>query len=493
MTTVHSNVPSRRSSPYSSGGVTEAEIDQSTRVPVLFFLGAGIFWLIVSSLLGLIVSLKSHWPTFLDASVWLTYGRVQAAFNSAFLYGWTTSIAIAVGLWLMARLSQNCLRHGAVLLGAGAFWNIGVLGGIGGILLGESTGLLALEMPAFTGPVLLIAYVLIAAWGVFTFYARQYQTTYASQWYLLAALFWFPWIFSVAHMMLVSDPVRGTVQSVLNLWYAWNFVALWLAPVALAVIYYFLPKLLGRPIRYYYLASIGFWTYALIAPWAGVARLTGGPVPAWVSSAGIVASTLLLVPVAIISLNFHASLADPARRHRAGPSLTFVRFAAIAFTVIYVVGAVVAYRNFQEVIQFTHFNTGVWMLTTYAFFSMAMFGAVYFLLPRVLVREWTAPGLVRAHFWCSAAGILILAAALMIGGWVQGSQMNDPEVPIGQVVQSTLPWLVGASVGWVILLAGHVLFAWNVIAMAASREVSQEASAVLLTTPPEMKVKVQST
>lgn len=472
--------------------MTEAQIDESTRVPVMFFVAASIFWLLLASLLGLVVSLKTHWPTFLDGISWLTFGRLQASFTNAFLYGWASCAAFAVGLWLMARLSQNRLVFGPVLILAGAFWNVAVLAGIAGILLGESTGFFALEMPRFTGPLLLIAYALAGAWVVFTFYGRQYQTTYVSQWYLLAAFFWFPWIFSIAQVMLIFAPVRGTLQAVVNFWYASNFIVLWLAPVALATIYYFVPKIVGRPIRYYYLAVIAFWSWAVIAPWTGVARLTSGPVPAWIPSAGIIAAALLLVPVAIISINFHGSLSGEGGRGRS-TTLTFLRFAAIIFTILFVLGALVAFRNFQEVIQFTHFNTGVWMLATYAFFSMTAFGAFYFLLPRIMVREWRSPALTGIHFWCSVVGVLIVAVSLMIAGWIQGVQMNDPEVPFVDVTRATLPWLVGASLGWIVLLIGHVTLAWNIVVLATTRVVSDEGQAILLSTPPEMKVKVQTT
>lgn len=489
MTTAHSNVPSRRSSPYSSGGLTEAEIDQSTRTPVLFFLGWALFWLLVSSFFGLIASLKLHWPHFLDGVEFLTYGRVQAVFTNAFLYGWASSGVFAVGLWMMARLSQARLRHGPLLLVAGVFWNLAVLLGLGGILIGYTTGIPTLEMPSYTAPVLLLSYALVMVWGVFTFHTRQYQTTYTSQWYLLAAFFWFPWIYSVAQLMLVWAPVRGTVQSIVNAWYAYNFFALWLAPLALAAIYYFLPKMLGRPLRYYYLAQVGFWTYALIAPWCGVASLSSGPVPAWVPTAGIVAKTMLLVPVAIIGLNFFGSLKGLYPKVRTSATLTFVLVAILAFTVVHVGQALFAYRNWQEVIQFTHFGTAFEMLGRYAFFSMAVFGAVYFLLPRIMTREWRFPGLIKIHFWCSLGGMLLITASLLIAGWVQGGQINTPDVAFVDGVRSTIPWLVGASFGWMVLLVGHIAFVLNIASLVGSRTVSDESRAILLSNPPEMKVQ----
>src|SRR5688572_12164634 len=65
-----------------------ALIDASTRGPVLTFFATGIAWLLVSTLLGLIVSIKLHSPGFLGDTSFLTYGRVYPAYTNAFLYGW---------------------------------------------------------------------------------------------------------------------------------------------------------------------------------------------------------------------------------------------------------------------------------------------------------------------------------------------------------------------------------------------------------------------
>ena len=34
--------------------------------------------------------------------------------------------------------------------------------------------------------------------------------------------------------------------------------------------YYMIPKVIGRPVYSYHLATIGFWTYALFSSWTGM-------------------------------------------------------------------------------------------------------------------------------------------------------------------------------------------------------------------------------
>src|ERR1043165_8180558 len=78
----------------------------TARLPlVVLFLSAGV-WLGISSLLGLIASLKFHMPGLLANLAWLTYGRVRPAANDAFLYGFCLQIALGVSLWLISRLGR---------------------------------------------------------------------------------------------------------------------------------------------------------------------------------------------------------------------------------------------------------------------------------------------------------------------------------------------------------------------------------------------------
>ena len=70
--------------------------------------------------------------------------------------------------------------------------------GLLGILAGNFTPAESLELPGYATPILLIAYALIGAWGVQTFLKREKRTVNVSQWYILGALFWFPWIYMIA-------------------------------------------------------------------------------------------------------------------------------------------------------------------------------------------------------------------------------------------------------------------------------------------------------
>src|SRR3954463_7862630 len=68
--------------------IERALIDASTRGPVLTLFGTAVGWLLISTLLGFIASVKLHSPEFLGNISFLTYGRVYPAFTNSFIYGW---------------------------------------------------------------------------------------------------------------------------------------------------------------------------------------------------------------------------------------------------------------------------------------------------------------------------------------------------------------------------------------------------------------------
>ncbi len=460
-----SQLISPSSNPYSSEHASVraelSEIDASIRTASVFFVVSAIGWLMIGTVFALMAAFKAHQPDFLGAYDFLTFGRVRSAHLNAMALGWGNNIIFAVGLWIMARLCRSPIQHKGLLLIAGVFWNIGLTVGIVGILRGDMTSVEWLEIPQYATPMLVVAYALIAVWGIMAFRFRKGEHVYVSQWYILAGLFWFPWLYVVAQAVIIWFPARGVVQSVANWWFAHNVLGLWLTPMALATAYYLIPKVLGRPIYSYYLSVLGFWALAIFYNWAGVHHLIGGPIPVWLISAGIVASIMMVIPVIVVAINHHMTVVGLHREVWRSPTLRFIVFGAISYTLVSLIGSTMALRSVSEVTHFTHFTIGHAHHGVYAFFTMIMFGGVYYMMPRLLKREWPSAGLIKLHFWGCALGITVMVVALQTGGWIQGMEMNNPEIPFLEVVQNTIPWLKARSVSGIFLTVGHIAFAVN--------------------------------
>ncbi len=449
-----------------------SEIDRQMRVPVIMFLCFAVLWLQIGTFFAMVSSIKLHNPEFLGDLSWLTFGRTRSAHLNSVAYGWANNAVFGVGLWIMARLCKVTVRHAGILITAGIFWNIGVAAGVFGILSGGMTSIEWLEMPMQVAPLLALSYAMIGVWGVIMFRYRALGHVYVSQWYILGGLFWFPWIYMIAQVMILWVPARGTVQAITNWWFAHNVLGLWYTPMGLAAIYYFLPKVLGRPIHSYYLSVLGFWSLALFYNWAGVHHLIGGPIPVWLISAGIVASVMMVIPAIVTAINHHMTAVGNARAVWCSPTLRFIVFGAMSYTFASLFGSAMALRDINVVTHFSQFTVGHAHHGAYAFFTMVMFGSVYFMVPRLLKREWPSAALIKVHFWGTAIGIGIMLFALHIGGWIQGEMWNElkdgaPVYSNLDVSQALVKWFLSRSFAGILLTIGHVAFLVNFVWMLA--------------------------
>jgi len=429
---------------------------------MLFFSAA--VWLLVASAFGLIASIKFHAPGFLADCAGLTYGRVRPAAVNSMLYGFCLPSGLGITLWVLARL--GCARLAApwmVAVGA-ACWNLGVALGILGILRGSTTGYENLEMPAYAASLIFFGYLMMAFWGVVTFHQRRERRLYVSQWFLFAALFWFPWIYSTANLLLQGGQVRGMAQAVIAWWYSENLVVVWLGLVGLAVIFYLVPKLTGRELHSRYLALLAFWLLILFGGSGGIPATA--PVPAWMPALSFVTALLGVVTVVAVFLNVFRTTNGKCVMLMSNPSLRFLGAGLVAFVIGGLASAVVAWPFINRLTQFTWFSIAKGFLTSYGFFAMVTFGAVYHIVPQLMAQEFPFPRLVRAHFFLAVAGVLLFVLPLAIGGIVQGVRLQNADIPFTDIAKGTLPFLRVSTMGDLLVAVGHVLFLANLGGLA---------------------------
>jgi cytochrome c oxidase cbb3-type subunit 1 len=485
--------PSQPSSTGAQGAacppIASADIDASCRLPlVVLFLCAAV-WLAIGSAFALIASLKFHVPGFLADYAWLTYGRVRPAGINCMLYGFCLPAGLGVALWLLARLGRTRLAlPGLVTVGA-VCWNVGVVTGVWGILAGGSTGFENLEMPPYASWLVLLGYLMIVVWGALTFHRRRERQLFVSQWFLFAALFWFPWIHSTANLLLLTVRVRGMAQAVIAWWYSENLLVVWLGLVGLAAIFYFLPKLTGRDLHSRYLALLAFWMLILFGSWGGIPE--SAPVPAWMPVSSAVARGLGVILIVAVVMNIHSTLEGKCSRLMAHPSLRFIGFGVAAFIVGGLVSVASAFPAVSQITQFTWFTVAKGVLNYYGFFTMVMFGAVYYIVPHVIGIEFPSAKLVRAHFWTAAVGTLLFVVPLAAGGIVQGFRLQHANIPFNDIEHGTLPFLRASTTGDLLIALGNLMFLGNlaglVIRFYRARAVSAWAAATMEIKPAEAR------
>lgn len=439
-----------------------SEADQSSSLVVGICLTLAVMWLVLASFAGLISSIKLHSPDWLTQYSWITFGRIRPIHLNLVAYGWCSLAGIGVALFLIPRLLKTHLIGEHYAIFGGALWTIGVFLGAVAIALGYSSGLEWLEFPWQVGILLVIggAFVGVPLW--LTLLNRKVDHLYVSVWYIAAALLWFPTLYLIAN---IPGLHFGVQQATMNWWYGHNVLGLWFTPIGLAAAYYLIPKILGKPIYSYNLSLLGFWSLAFFYSQVGGHHLIGGPVPTWLVTMSIVQSMMMTIPVFAVTVNLHMTVLGNFKALIHSPTLRFIVLGTMLYTVASVQGAMEALRSVNQVTHFTHFTVAHAHLGLYGFFSMVMFGAIYFIMPRVMNWEWPYPKLISLHFWLVLIGFSIYIIWLSIGGWLQGLAMLDPDKPFMQSVAVTIPYLEARSIGGGLMTLGHLVFAFHFFAM----------------------------
>jgi cytochrome c oxidase cbb3-type subunit 1 len=97
----------------------------------------------------------------------------------------------------------------------------------------------------------------------------------------------------------------------------------------------------------------------------------------------------------------------------------------------------------------------------YGFVTFVAFGAMYYIIPRLVGHEWPSAKLIRWHFNLAVAGIAVYVLALSWAGVAQGLALLDPKLPFQYSVTRALPGLYGRSVGGVLMSMSHLVFAYH--------------------------------
>jgi len=460
--------------PADTNQVCTAKIDASCRVPLLALFGGAALWLVLGLTFAVLASLTFHKPDMFASCPCMTYGHVQAVANDLLVYGFAIPAALGVMLWIFARLSQAELVLPIVPVAAANLWHLGVLVGVATIFGGGSSGYTWLEFPRASAALLGVSFVLVAISAVATFGQRKVRELYPTHWFLLAALLWFPWIYSTANLFIVSNhPVRGVAQGVINWWYADNLIFVWLALVGLGTAFYFIPKISGQPLKSRFYALFAFWTLILFGTWIGIPA--GAPVPAWLPTISSLASYMLLIPIIAVAVVLVQTLWG-AKVKSFGGTFCYARFGSFMFLASALMLAVQACPSHGSTLEFTWFGQAQTQLHILGFAGLILLGAIHEILPQIMGTELPFKKFVQAQFWLSFIGLALYIIPLAIAGVKQGNAGYDPAA-------AKIPLMI-CTTGLLFLLLGSVLLLANIFVMTFKWKIALGKAAFAAVTAP---------
>jgi cytochrome c oxidase cbb3-type subunit 1 len=178
-------------------------------------------------------------------------------------------------------------------------------------------------------------------------------------------------------------------------------------------------------------------------------------------TASIAATILTMIPVATVGLNHHLTMQGYFPLLRYSPTLRFTVFGAMSYTVFSVIGVLISFRSVASYVNFSQVSIAYTHLGLYAFFTMTIFGSMYYIVPRLVGREWRYGSLIKLHFWASAYGIGLMTLMLLVGGFMQGASVENPGLPFSESIETVLPYLRGRSIAGILLTVSHFIFAYH--------------------------------
>jgi cytochrome c oxidase cbb3-type subunit 1 len=438
----------------------EERIDTSPRSVKLIFtlIALSAFWLVFGTLVGEYLGLKFVWPE-LDSISWLSFGRLRPVHTNVLFWGFLSQAMIALALYVVPRTSQRELY--SYRLGWTSLWliNISVIIGVLCLMAGINNG--GQEYREFLWPVmgLFILGVLLVAYNLYqTIAQRKVEEIYISNWYIMGALFFTFILMMVAYLPGYQED--GISQTVVQGYYMHQGVGQWFTPMVLGLTYYFLPKLLNKPIYSYSLGILAFWTQMVFYTMIGAHHFVFSPIPWWIQTVAIVFSVGMFVPVTAGTGNFLLTMKGTWGTISRSYSLPFILCGVIFYAVVSYQGTFQAFRSLNKVWHFTNYTIAHSHMSMYGFVAFLVWGGIYGLIPRMTGKE--PPQLaVGAHFWFALIGILVYSIPLMIGGTLQGLSWiaGDPFI---ESVTLMAPYWVWRAIGGTMMFLSHLIFAYNV-------------------------------
>ena len=440
------------------------------------FAVATVVWGIVGMLVGVIIAAQLYWPTLFEGISWLGYGRLRPLHTNAVIFAFGGSALFATSLHVVQRTCHVRLLSDGLASFVFWGWQLVIVAAAITLPLGLSQGK---EYAELEWPIdILITIVWVAyGWLFFgTIARRRVQHIYVANW------FYGSFIIAVALLHIVNNAVlpasltksysvyTGAVDAMAQWWYGHNAVGFFLTAGFLGMMYYFVPKQAGRPIYSYRLSIVHFWALIAVYMWAGPHHLQYTALPDWAQSVGMVFSLILLAPSWGGMINGIMTLSGAWHKLRTDPILKFLIVSLSFYMIATFEGPMMSIKTVNSLSHYTDWTVGHVHAGALGWVAMISIGSIYSMLPRLLGREQMhSVKLVDAHFWVHTLGVVFYIASMWIAGVMQGLMWratNDDGTltyTFVEALNATYPYYLGRLFGGLLVLAGMLVMAWNVL------------------------------
>ncbi|PWE18488.1 cytochrome-c oxidase, cbb3-type subunit I [Marinicauda salina] len=463
---------------YTEGGV-ETEPTQYNENIVKYGVVASMFWAVAGLLVGVIIAAQLAWPATLswDAFPQLNFGRLRPVHTSAVIFAFGGNVLIATSFYVVQRTSRTRL--------AGGIWPWFVFWGYQLFIVIAATGYLMgiTQSREYAEPewyadlwltIVWVAYLLIY---LATLAKRKEPHIYVANWFYLAFIVTIAMLHVVNNLAMPASLIgsrsfsafAGVQDALTQWWYGHNAVGFFLTAGFLAIMYYFIPKRVERPVYSYRLSIIHFWALIFIYIWAGPHHLHYTALPEWAQTLGMTFSVMLWMPSWGGMINGLMTLSGAWDKLRTDPVVRMLVVSVAFYGMSTFEGPVMSVRAVNSLSHYTDWTIGHVHSGALGWVGFISFGALYCLVPWLWKRRGMySRALIEWHFWIATLGILLYITSMWVSGIMQGlmwrayNSLGFLEYSFVETVEAMHPSYVIRAVGGIMYLAGALIMAWNV-------------------------------
>jgi cytochrome c oxidase cbb3-type subunit I/II len=457
---------------------------------------ASVFWGVAGIFFGVFIALQLAFPALNFGIPYTTFGRLRPLHTNAAIFAFVGNMMFAGVYYSTQRLLKT--RLACEFLGKVHFWGWQLI-----ILLAAITLPLGLtrgkEYAELIWPINILVAVIWIVFGIvfFTTLARRRERSlYVAIWFYIGTIITIALLYVVNHLslptsLLHSYPVFSGVQDALvQWWYGHNAVAFFLTTPILGIMYYFVPKAVGRPVYSYRLSIIHFWSLIFLYIWAGPHHLLNTALPSWLQGLGMIFSLMLWAPSWGGMLNGLLTLRGAWDKLRTDPVVKFMAAAVTFYGMATFEGPLLSIKAVNALGHYTDWIIGHVHIGTLGWNGFMAAGMFYWLVPRLWGTKLYSERLANLHFWIGMIGILFYVASMWVAGIGQGLSLNELTADGSatantfiETLKNIIPMYYLRALGGGLYLVGYLMMVYNLcrtiqsgVATDGTLQVTEESS-----------------
>ena len=460
---------------------------------VKYGVAIAMFWGIAGFLVGLIIALQLAFPNifYFEQLGWTNFGRLRPLHTSAVIFAFGGNVLIATSFYVVQRTCRTRLAGG--MWPWFVFWGYNLFIAIAGTgyLMGVTQSKEYAEPEWYADLWLTIVWVAYLLVFLGTIWKRKEPHIYVANWFYLSFIVTIAMLHIVNNLTLPvtltgskSYQLFGGVQDALTQWwYGHNAVGFFLTTGFLAIMYYFIPKRVQRPVYSYRLSIVHFWSLIFIYIWAGPHHLHYTALPQWAQTLGMTFSVMLWMPSWGGMINGVMTLSGAWDRLRTDPVVRMMVVALAFYGMSTFEGPLMSVRAVNALSHYTEWGIAHVHSGSMGWVGFISFGALYCATQWL----WKRPSLyslklVEWHFWLATIGILFYIVAMYFAGILEGlmwrayNEYGFLEYSFVETVEAKHVSYIIRALGGGLYLTGALIMAYNLVRTALGHGAAAEGS-----------------